>query len=348
MTRMQRKQLLLASRRVWLSNLMVVFLLMGGVYWYLNNETMPVMGKPSLNYSANLSIFTWKDALNWTIPGLKNNGHVGEEQNKKSMYSLVCDMFEFFTNVDGMDLRSVFRVEVPCLALNSANMASSQAKTEPLFPKKIMGEIFANGKPIVGIYHTHTAESFVPSSGVAHRPGGQRGEICDVGNALVEGLQKNGVAAIQDTTIHDYPSFMKAYGASEITLTKMVKDYPSLQMIFDIHRDAEKRENVIGQINGLQVAKISIIVAQGQKDLPQPHWQQNYALAKLIDRKCNEKYPGLSRGIQLVDWRYNQHLHNHALLLEVGSHETSTEEGCNAMRLLAEVLNDILRDGIEN
>lgn len=348
MTRMQRKRLLLVSRRMWLLNLLVVVLLTSSVYVYWNTRTVPAMAVQTSDYSV-MHMFSWKEILNWTIPGLSGDGQVDAvKQEGRSVYPFIYDMIDFFTNVKSNDLKSVLTAEMPCLAMSAVPTANVKPKTEALFPKAVMGELFADGKPLVGIYHTHTAESFIPSTGVAHRPGGQLGEICEVGNALVESLQSHGIVALQDTTIHDYPSFMKAYGASEVTVTRMVKENPSLQMVFDIHRDAEKRENVIGDINGMPVAKLSIIVAKGQADLPQPHWQKNYALAKLIDQKCNEKYPGLLRGIQLVDWRYNQHLHDHALLLEVGSHETSTEEGVNAMRLLGEILNDILRSGIDN
>ena len=124
----------------------------------------------------------------------------------------------------------------------------------------------------------------------------------------------------------------------------MLADNPSIQMIFDIHRDADKRENVTATINGMQVAKITIVVATGQQDLPQPHWQQNHAFAKLIDAKLNAKYPGLCRGIQLVEWRYNQHLHPRALLIEVGSQESSKEEAIRSMEMLGDVLAEILAE----
>lgn len=343
MTRMQRKRLLVFNRRIWLFKLFVVCLLTSSLYVYLENRAVPAAAVPAAG-SPVMGAFNWKGLLDCAIPGLAGNGQADERKGRaQTAYPIVWDMIDFFTNVQSGDLKSVLMAEIPCLAMSETGAASAaQGKAIPAEPAAA-AQLFAGGKPVVGIYHTHTAESFIPSTGVAHRPGGQIGEICDVGNALVENLKKYGVMAVQDTSIHDYPSFMKAYGASEITAARMVKENPSLQMIFDIHRDAEKRADVLANINGTEAAKISIIVAKGQADLPQPHWQKNYALAKQIDQKCNEKYPGLSRGIQLVEWRYNQHLHDHALLLEVGSHETSTEEGVLAMRMLADVLNDILR-----
>jgi stage II sporulation protein P len=137
---------------------------------------------------------------------------------------------------------------------------------------------------------------------------------------------------------------MKAYGPSELTVKKLLADHPSIQIVLDIHRDAEKREHALTEINGVPVARIATIVAVGQEDLVQPHWQKNLAFAKQIDDKMNSYFPGLSRGIQTVEWRYNQHLHERALLLEVGSHETSQEEAERAIEILGGILVEILSE----
>jgi stage II sporulation protein P len=84
-------------------------------------------------------------------------------------------------------MRSFFRVEIPFVALFEINSPTVNAMSLPNFPKFDWKTITPSGKPLVGIYHTHTAESFIPSSGVSHKPGGQRGDIVDVGEALVKG-----------------------------------------------------------------------------------------------------------------------------------------------------------------
>ena len=125
-----------------------------------------------------------------------------------------------------------------------------------------------------------------------HAPGGQRGDIVDVGEALVQRLAEHGIPAIQSKTIHDYPSFMKAYGSFEVTAKKMLEENPSIQMLFDIHRDAGKKEDYTAMVNGNSGGENTIIVATGQPGYEQPHWQQNYAFAKLLDAKLNQHYPG--------------------------------------------------------
>ncbi|CUH94138.1 hypothetical protein P22_0200 [Propionispora sp. 2/2-37] len=286
---------------------------------------------------------TWQELLFSGVPGLQT---VAEKRPlpRFDMEQFGINLFQVFTSIDLGDMRSLITSEIPVLAsVKNGNLPVS-SKPVAILPNLKTAGIADTGKPLIGIYHTHTAESYIPTSGVAHKPGGQIGDIVGVGQALVQQMAKYQITAIQSNTIHDYPSFMKAYGPSEITAKKMLEENPSIQMIFDIHRDAQKRENTTVVINGKEAAKIMIIVATGQPDLVQPHWQENHAFAKLIDSKLNQHYPGLSRGIQLVEWRYNQHLHPRALLLEVGCQENSLEEATRSMEMLGDVLAEIIAE----
>lgn len=291
----------------------------------------------------------WQQVLSQGIPGLAQRM---PEQDvvvtlEWSWRKSGEHFLHFFTGVTVTDLRTLFYDQIPYAQALSISPSSVKAMTFPHFPKFDFKNFKLKDDPLVGIYYTHTAESFIPMSGATHKPGGQRGDILAVGETLIKTLEKRGFAAVQSQQIHDYPSFMKAYGASEVTAKKMLADYPSLQMIFDIHRDADKRENVTAVIKGVSVAKILIVVGIGQADLVQPHWQQNHAFAKLIEAKLNEKYPGLCRGIQLVDWRYNQHLHPRALLIEVGCQENTEGEVKTAAEMFGDVIADILAENKE-
>lgn len=283
----------------------------------------------------------WRDVLACGIPGLSGKGSELRDGRLSVWQMLWQEAIWWLTGLDISNQLSWLQAELPVLrplpAARTAplSVAETIPSLEPLQP-------IVPGKPVIGIYHTHSSESFIPSAGVSHAPGGQSGEIVSVGQALVQLLAKKGIVAVQSTTIHDYPSFMKAYGASETSARNMLAAYPSLQMLFDIHRDAEKREHCVATVNGAPAARILIVVATGQPDLPQPHWQKNHAFAKWLDARMNQRFPGLSRGIQLVDWRYNQHLHQRALLLEVGSQETSREEAVRSMEMLSEILAEAL------
>jgi len=347
-TRQQRKE---STRKKWwltAAVLAVLAVVTYGLYFWASEETVPASTVVSLEEAQSRRFLPrWRDVLSAGIPGFVAATEPPAAVKVKpevTAESVVRGAVLFFTGVDVKDMRSFFRVEIPFIALFTTNSPTVNAMSLPNFPKFEWKTLTPSGKPLVGIYHTHTAESFVPSSGVSHKPGGQRGDIVDVGEALVNRLAQHGIAAVQSKNIHDYPSFMKAYAPSEVTAKKMLEDNPSIQMLLDIHRDADKRENATAMVNGVPVARITLVVGMGQPDLVQPHWQQNHAFAKLIDAKLNQYYPGLSRGIQLVEWRYNQHLHPRALLLEVGCQENSKEEAIRSIELLGDILTEILAE----
>lgn len=346
-TRRERKRK--AKRKVLTVGIILLVLATAaaGVYMALAEYAVPVSAVwPPGQAPAGLTP-SWRDVLSQGIPGLGTGAEPPAPVSVRpvvSMRGLVRGAILFVTGVDIKDMRSLLRAEIPIIALVNLKLPSVSALTLPNFPKFEKKSVTPAGKPLIGIYHTHTSESFIPNSGRSHAPGGQRGDIVDVGAAMVARLAQDGVPAVQSKNIHDYPSFMKAYGPSEVTARAMLKDYPSLQMLFDIHRDADKRENATVVVNGVAMARITIIVGRGQPDLVQPHWQQNYAFAKLIDAKLNEHYPGLSRGIQLVEWRYNQHLHPRALLIEVGCQENSKEEAIRSIELFSDVIAEILSE----
>lgn len=324
----------------------VIMFSLGGYNYFTDSIPVTTVDHSKIGFFEHLAP-RGIDVISLGLPGMadkKRQQAPVKVRQEMSVQSAVHGMVAFFTGIDLKDIRSLLRVEIPFLCMYTTNAPTVSAMSLPNFPKFDFHKSVPAGKPLVAVYHTHTAESFIPSSGVSHRPGGQRGDIVDVGEALVKRLAENGVPAVQSKAIHDYPSFMKAYGPSEATARAMLAENPSIQMIFDIHRDAEKKENTTAIIDGVSTAKITIIVARGQQDLVQPHWEQNHAFAKLIDAKLNQHYPGLCRGIQLVEWRYNQHLHPRALLLEVGCQENTKEEAMHAMELLGDVLSEILAE----
>lgn len=346
--RRQAEMISLAKKIILVIGMLCICFFIGRV-GNLSTEVLPVNASVATQHKQyqGLELPKWREILFLGIPQLLHTAEptpVAKGEEGSNTQQMMRDAILFFVNIDIKDVRSLLQAEIPVLAAVQLEEKVVSALNFPNFPKFEMTNVGASGKPLVGLYYTHTSESFVPSSGVTHKPGGQRGDIVEVGAALSKRLNNYGITAVQNTTIHDYPSFMKAYGASEITVKNMLAENPSLQMIFDIHRDADKRENYVTTINGVQVAKITIIVTTGQPGLIQPHWQQNHAFAKLIDAKMNQRYPGVSRGIRMDDWRYNQHLHPRALLIEVGCQENSREEAERGIELFGDIVAEIIAE----
>lgn len=343
LTRTQRK-CYTRKKHYWIKLIILVLAtLLFPFYFRMDDYAIPVTAMPSFEPPAAHYRSQWYELLSQGIPGLQTVIEPPHPAKRTwhTTQTVLRDILLFFTEIDTGDIHSLFNAEIPVTAL-LAGAPQASAISLPNLPKQNLPNLLTKGKPLIGIYHTHTSESFIPDSGVDHAPGGQRGDIVAVGEAMVERFAKDGVLAIQSKDIHDYPSFMKAYNKSEITAQQMVRENPSLQALFDIHRNAGEREETTAIVNGVPVARILIVVGKGQPGLEQPLWEQNYAFAKAIDDKLNQRYPGVSLGIDVVEWRYNQHLHPHALLFEMGSQYNTKEEVIRTIEIVADIVTEIL------
>jgi len=67
-------------------------------------------------------------------------------------------------------------------------------------------------------------------------------------------------------------------------------------------------------------------------------------LAIKLQQKLNEKYPGITRPIYISRNRYNQHLTNGSLIVEIGGDGNTINECLESTKYLAEVLNDVINN----
>lgn len=208
--------------------------------------------------------------------------------------------------------------------------------------------------PVVLIYHTHSSEMYlgpqavstnyhnshyVFSSGVDQKITG----IMEVGNHLAHALRSQGIPVVHETRIHDWPSLTSSYINSERTVHEILRRYDSIEFVFDVHRDACVPDPVV-MIDGKRVAKVLIVVGTAQ-DIPQkhPNWEQNLEFAYEFYRLGEQKYPGLMRPMQVRrDARYNQHLHQNSIILEIGAVENNIEEALLAAELVATLIAEMI------
>ena len=50
--------------------------------------------------------------------------------------------------------------------------------------------------------------------------------------------EKYGIKCLHSEEIHDQYPFRDSYKRSQVTLMKYLKEYPSLKVVLDVHRDA--------------------------------------------------------------------------------------------------------------
>lgn len=187
----------------------------------------------------------------------------------------------------------------------------------------------------VVIYHTHSDESYIPTSGVASKPGD--GDVYKVGAALADTLRLNGISVTHSTNDHG-PHDINAYHRSRRTAVRLIKEGPAA--MFDIHRDSAPAKAYQTVINGIPTSRVMIVMGRSN-----PNFQTNLDYALRVKAASDTLYPTLLRGIYIGRGDYNQDLHPTALLLEVGTDGVYLLSAERAVRAMGDALIAVLRSG---
>lgn len=202
--------------------------------------------------------------------------------------------------------------------------------------------------PKIFIYHTHTTECFLQSadqigkSNIPSRTTNNKYNVVRVGDALINNLKKYNIDVLHNTTIHD-TDYNSSYVKSLNTLTGYVDKYSSLKMAIDLHRDAagEGKLRVAKNINGKSVAEIMFVIGTDSK-LSNPRWKENLKLAIKVQARLNEICPGIAKPIYVSKNRYNQHLMNGSVIVEIGGDGNVIDECVRSTSYLAQAINDVI------
>lgn len=203
-----------------------------------------------------------------------------------------------------------------------------------------------SSEPQILIFHTHGSEGFSDS-----RAGEVADTIIGAGELLAEILrEKHGYHVIHDTTLFDRKNGKDnrnyAYNDALDYLEVFLEEHPSIEVIIDLHRDAGTKR--VTTINGKPTAKVMLFNGlcrntQGKLTyLPNENLKDNLAFSFQMKLIGDELYPGLMNRIFLKDYRYNMHLAERYLLIELGTEKNTVEEAMNAMEPLADVLSQVL------
>lgn len=184
-------------------------------------------------------------------------------------------------------------------------------------------------KKLIGIYHTHNAESYVPTDGTDSINGA--GGIHNVGDSFTKALEEKGVTVIHDETLH-LPHDAGAYRRSRPTAQNILAEGPDV--IFDVHRDATPRHVYAAQIEDEWVTKVQIVVGRQNANM-----RVNRQFALDLKNTADQVHPGLVKGIFMARGNYNQDLTPLSLLLEVGAHTNSREAAESGIALFADVVS---------
>ena len=194
-----------------------------------------------------------------------------------------------------------------------------------------------DGKVI--IYHAHTTESFVPTSGKAFTEDLTK-TVAQLGQELGDLLQSQyNIPVIHNNKIHDLPR-TGSYERALPTIKSLLEENQDADLVIDLHRDGVARNVTTVELDGKPVGKILFVVGSRH-----PDWQENNKKVQFLHNKLEEMAPGISRGVRERPLVYNQHVHPGALLIEVGGHENSLEEAQRALPYLARALAELYSSG---
>ena len=197
-------------------------------------------------------------------------------------------------------------------------------------------------RPAVLIYHTHTDEAYLKGDQdyietSVGRTMNADYSVVSVGDTLSDALQTYGFRVIHDTTDHVSGGFNQAYEASLRTIKRYIGQ---TDIFIDLHRDAYygQSPHTVTQ-NGTEYARMCFVVAKGTQYSDPPHWEANQALAQKLTDQINALCPGVARPLIFKDKRFNQHVGDACLLIEMGDEENTLEQVKNTARLVADAFD---------
>ncbi|MGE5381460.1 MAG: stage II sporulation protein P [Methylocystaceae bacterium] len=190
----------------------------------------------------------------------------------------------------------------------------------------------AKGGPIVGVYSTHTDESYKPSDGKDSIDG--HGGVIKVASVLTKGLSGKGLKVIHDDAKHD-PHDANAYNRSRKTASRLMRK--GAFSLIDVHRDAAPAQQYNSKVQGKNVTRIKLVVGRSN-----PKMASNMEFAKRMKAHIDKDHPGLSAGIFVGHGNYNQDLTPRAMLIEVGGNNNTREQAQQAVSLFATSVPEVL------
>lgn len=182
---------------------------------------------------------------------------------------------------------------------------------------------------LIGIYHTHNAESYVPSDGTESIDG--TGGIHDVGTSFNKSLNNLDIETDYSETLH-LPHDRGAYRRSRDTVLELLANDPDA--IFDVHRDAAPEDAYASEIENELITQIQFVVGRQNQNLG-----INRQYAQSLKQAADQVYPGLIKGIFYARGNYNQDLTPLNLLLEVGAHTNPKEAAMRGISFFADVVD---------
>lgn len=235
-------------------------------------------------------------------------------------------------------------------AITVSSSFSWSADLPALLTKPLSWDLTANEATVL-ILHSHGTESFSGGNYTETSPYHTldcNQNMVSIGAYIASLLQAEGIGVIQDTALHDEPSYDMSYANSRKSIQSYLKKYPTIRLVLDLHRDSyedaagnQAAHTVFSQ--GQAIAPLMFVVGTDYGGLEHPAWQENLALALKLQTQLENLCPGICRSLNLRSQRFNQDLSAGALLVEVGASGNTYPEALGAADMLAKAILSLSR-----
>ena len=220
--------------------------------------------------------------------------------------------------------------------------------TVSLLTQKLSWDLTGD-EPTVLIIHSHGTEAYTKTEDsqydnyAAYRTKDDRYNMISIGDELARLLEEQGIHVIHDRTPFDYLDYDNAYNKSRAAVQKYLKEYPSIKLVLDLHRDAVSNADgsqwaTSATVNGEDSAQLMLVVGTSAAGESHPNWQTNLSIAEKLNVLMEKEDPGICRPIQLKYKRYNQDLSPGSILVEVGTAGNTHAQAMTAVSALAEAI----------
>lgn len=240
-----------------------------------------------------------------------------------------------------------------------ARLVSVRNRAEVVFDPEVLicspleFDFTASG-PLILIVHTHATEAYTPEEGQTYEDMGNyrttdtQYNVVRVGQALAQTLNAEGIETVHATELNDLPGYNDSYARTAQVIEDYLRQYPSIQMVIDVHRDAVENSQgdqlaMTAQLEGEEYAQLMLVMGSNASPLEHPNWEKNLSLALKIQAYCEERDSGFFRTMSLRAQRYNEHLTSCSILLEVGTAGNTLSQALRSAERFGIHLAELLR-----
>lgn len=209
--------------------------------------------------------------------------------------------------------------------------------------------------PRVLIIHTHGTEAYSERGAISYpnneteiaRSEDKNKNVVSVGAVLSKELDKLGIKNIHCEIMHDSEGYGSAYSRSKETIEKYLEQYPTIELVIDLHRDAVIKADgslirPVTVIDGEAAAQVMCVVGSSWGGEENPNWERNLSIALQLRKDLNDEYENLCRPPYLKSSTYNQEIACSSILLEIGACGNSIDEAYVSVKAVAKAISEIL------